>query len=143
MNRQWISGWLTAVLVVASTRVNTGQPPGEPPRYQGSNGCIDCHSRAPAETNNPQLRRLNQDLLKFISKTEARQWTERDKHSQAFTLLKTPLGQEICRRLGIAENDIDLLVMGGYGTPSLKQKIFGGVTRTILSSMIIPVIMSH
>jgi nucleotide-binding universal stress UspA family protein len=43
----------------------------------------------------------------------------------------------------IAENDIDLLVMGGYGTPSLKQKIFGGVTRTILSSMIIPVIMSH
>lgn len=43
----------------------------------------------------------------------------------------------------IAENDIDLLVMGGYGTPSLRQKIFGGVTRTILSSMIIPVIMSH
>lgn len=43
----------------------------------------------------------------------------------------------------IAENDIDLLVMGGYGTPSLKQKIFGGVTRTLLSSMIIPVIMSH
>jgi len=43
----------------------------------------------------------------------------------------------------IAENDIDLLVMGGYGTPSLKQKIFGGVTQTLLSSMIVPVIMSH
>jgi nucleotide-binding universal stress UspA family protein len=43
----------------------------------------------------------------------------------------------------IAENDIDIMVMGGYGTPNLKQKIFGGVTRTILSSMIIPVIMSH
>jgi nucleotide-binding universal stress UspA family protein len=43
----------------------------------------------------------------------------------------------------IADNDIDLLVMGGYGTPSLKQKIFGGVTRSLLSSMIIPVIMSH
>ena len=43
----------------------------------------------------------------------------------------------------IADNDIDLLVMGGYGTPSLKQKIFGGVTRTLLSSMIIPVLMSH
>lgn len=43
----------------------------------------------------------------------------------------------------VAENDIDLLIMGGYGTPSLKQKIFGGVTRTLLSSMIIPVIMSH
>ncbi|OOZ43558.1 universal stress protein [Solemya velum gill symbiont] len=43
----------------------------------------------------------------------------------------------------IAENDIDLLVMGGYGTPSLQQKIFGGVTKTLLSSMLVPVIMSH
>ena len=43
----------------------------------------------------------------------------------------------------IAENDIDFLVMGGYGTPNLKQKIFGGVTRTLLSSMVIPVFMSH
>jgi len=43
----------------------------------------------------------------------------------------------------IAEHSTDLLIMGGYGTPSLKQKIFGGVTRTLLSSMIIPVVMSH
>lgn len=43
----------------------------------------------------------------------------------------------------IAENDIDLLVMGGYGTPSLKQKIFGGVTTSLLDNMIIPVVMSH
>jgi len=43
----------------------------------------------------------------------------------------------------IAENDIDLLVMGGYGTPSLKQKVFGGVTKSLLANMIIPVIMSH
>ncbi|MCP3928388.1 MAG: universal stress protein [Bacteroidetes bacterium] len=43
----------------------------------------------------------------------------------------------------ISDNDIDLLVMGGYGTPSLKQKIFGGVTRTLLQSMLIPVFMSH
>jgi nucleotide-binding universal stress UspA family protein len=43
----------------------------------------------------------------------------------------------------IAETGTDLLVMGGYGTPSLKQKIFGGVTRSLLSSMLIPVFMSH
>lgn len=43
----------------------------------------------------------------------------------------------------VADNDIDVLIMGGYGTPSLKQKIFGGVTRTLLSSMTVPVIMSH
>jgi nucleotide-binding universal stress UspA family protein len=43
----------------------------------------------------------------------------------------------------LADNDIDILVMGGYGTPSLRQKIFGGVTHTILSSMIVPILMSH
>lgn len=43
----------------------------------------------------------------------------------------------------IADNDIDVLVMGGYGTPNLKQKIFGGVTRTLLSTMTVPVMMSH
>ena len=43
----------------------------------------------------------------------------------------------------IAETATDLLVMGGYGKPSLQQKIFGGVTRSILSSMIVPVLMSH
>ena len=43
----------------------------------------------------------------------------------------------------LADNDIDILVMGGYGTPSLRQKIFGGVTHTILSSMITPILMSH
>ena len=43
----------------------------------------------------------------------------------------------------IADNDIDVLVMGGYGTPNLQQKIFGGVTRSLLSTMIVPVMMSH
>lgn len=43
----------------------------------------------------------------------------------------------------VADNDIDILVMGGYGTPSIRQKIFGGVTHSILSSMIVPILMSH
>ncbi len=43
----------------------------------------------------------------------------------------------------IPDNDIDLLVMGGYGTPALQQKIFGGVTRSLMSSMVVPVLMSH
>ena len=43
----------------------------------------------------------------------------------------------------ISDSDIDVLVMGGYGTPNLQQKIFGGVTRTLLSIMVVPVIMSH
>ncbi|MGB5226182.1 MAG: universal stress protein [Arenicellales bacterium] len=43
----------------------------------------------------------------------------------------------------ISHNDIDMLIMGGYGTPTLKQKIFGGVTRSLLSTMLTPVLMSH
>ena len=43
----------------------------------------------------------------------------------------------------IVDNDTDLLVIGGYGTPTLKQKIFGSVSAILLSSMSVPVLMSH
>lgn len=43
----------------------------------------------------------------------------------------------------IAENSLDLLIMGSYGTVGLQRKVFGGVTKKILDSMITPVIMSH
>lgn len=43
----------------------------------------------------------------------------------------------------IAENSLDLLIMGSYGTSGLQRKVFGGVTKRILDSMITPVIMSH
>lgn len=39
--------------------------------------------------------------------------------------------------------DSDLLVMGGYGHSRFREMIMGGVTRTILKSMTIPVLMSH
>jgi nucleotide-binding universal stress UspA family protein len=42
----------------------------------------------------------------------------------------------------ISDKDIDLLVIGGHGTPSLKQKIFGSVTQKLLTSMVVPVFMS-
>lgn len=37
----------------------------------------------------------------------------------------------------------DMIVMGGYGHSRFRQMIMGGVTRTILESMTIPVLMSH
>ena len=43
----------------------------------------------------------------------------------------------------VSHNDIDVLIMGGYGTPSLRQKILGGVTRSLLSTMLIPVLLAH
>ena len=43
----------------------------------------------------------------------------------------------------VSHLDIDLLIMGGYGTPTLKQKIMGGVTSSLLSTMLTPVVMTH
>ncbi|MEN9867491.1 MAG: hypothetical protein RL748_3081 [Pseudomonadota bacterium] len=37
----------------------------------------------------------------------------------------------------------DLLVMGGYGHSRFRETILGGVTRTILETMTLPVLMSH
>ena len=42
----------------------------------------------------------------------------------------------------VSERDADLLIMGGHGTPTLKQKILGRVTANLLSSMVVPVLMS-
>ncbi len=42
-----------------------------------------------------------------------------------------------------ADLSIDLLVMGGYSRPRLSERVLGGVTRLMLESMTIPVLMSH
>jgi nucleotide-binding universal stress UspA family protein len=42
-----------------------------------------------------------------------------------------------------ADSSADLLVMGGYGHSRLREFMLGGVTRSILSSMTVPVLMSH
>src|SRR4249920_3572574 len=42
-----------------------------------------------------------------------------------------------------ADRSADFLVMGGYGHSRLREFILGGVTRDILASMTIPVLMSH
>jgi len=34
-------------------------------------------------------------------------------------------------------------VMGGYGHARVRELVLGGVTRTILESMTVPVLMSH
>lgn len=56
----------------------------------------------------------------------------------------TPLMSEASLILSRAENHAaDLLVMGGYGHGRLQELMRGGMTRSILSSMTLPVLMSH
>jgi nucleotide-binding universal stress UspA family protein len=43
----------------------------------------------------------------------------------------------------IADQSSDLLVMGAYGHSRLREFVLGGVTRTILHDMTVPVLMAH
>ena len=54
---------------------------------------------------------------------------------------KLDVGTFLLSRL--ADMDADLLVMGAYGHSRLRELVVGGVTRTLLDSMTVPVIMSH
>lgn len=42
-----------------------------------------------------------------------------------------------------ADMDADFMVMGGYGHSRLRELVLGGVTRTMLATMTVPVLMSH
>jgi nucleotide-binding universal stress UspA family protein len=43
----------------------------------------------------------------------------------------------------LADRGSDLLVMGAYGHSRLRELVLGGVTRTILREMTVPVLMAH
>lgn len=51
------------------------------------------------------------------------------------------VGSQILSRA--ADFDADLIVMGAYGHARVRQLVLGGVTRTLLQSMTVPVLMSH
>ncbi|MCP4010614.1 MAG: universal stress protein [Proteobacteria bacterium] len=43
----------------------------------------------------------------------------------------------------LSDTGADILIMGGYGTPKLREVMLGGVTRTLFECMTVPVFMSH
>lgn len=51
------------------------------------------------------------------------------------------IGETILSRL--ADAGSDLLVMGAYGHSRFRELVLGGVTRTLMEEMTIPVLMSH
>jgi len=42
-----------------------------------------------------------------------------------------------------ADEDCDLIVMGGYGHSRMRQLVLGGTTRQLLAHMTVPVLFSH
>jgi nucleotide-binding universal stress UspA family protein len=43
----------------------------------------------------------------------------------------------------LSEAGADLIVAGGYGHPRLMERLLGGVTRTLMHTLTVPVVMSH
>lgn len=43
----------------------------------------------------------------------------------------------------VADESVDLIVMGAYGHSRMREVILGGMTRDILTHMTVPVLMSH
>lgn len=42
-----------------------------------------------------------------------------------------------------ADHDVDLIVMGIYGHSRMREMVLGGVSRTMLETMTVSVLMSH
>ena len=58
---------------------------------------------------------------------------------------RTHIGADVGTSLLDRASDMqaDLIVMGAYGHSRARERVFGGVTRAMLESMTLPVLMSH
>ena len=79
-----------------------------------------------------------------LSDTRLRQWLAR--HDIAIDVEREPVrgmgvGEWLLSRA--ADLGSDLLVMGGYAHARMRELVLGGVTRTMLGAMTIPVLMAH
>ncbi|GGF43709.1 hypothetical protein GCM10011611_57610 [Aliidongia dinghuensis] len=59
---------------------------------------------------------------------------------RSFTAATDPADEILSRA---ADYGSDLIVMGGYGHSRVREMVLGGVTRSILQQMTVPVLMSH
>lgn len=69
------------------------------------------------------------------------------RHGLAATVRKLPVssGEPIAAAIlnEVSDQGADLVVMGGYGHSRLREMVLGGVTREILATMTVPVLMAH
>jgi nucleotide-binding universal stress UspA family protein len=67
-------------------------------------------------------------------------------HGLNVVIKRIPLGDVDVAALLLshaADEDVDFIVMGGYGHSRLREFVLGGVTRSMLRTMTAPVLMSH
>jgi nucleotide-binding universal stress UspA family protein len=68
------------------------------------------------------------------------------RHGLNVKVKRTPVGDvDVADMLlsHAADEGVDFIVMGGYGHSRLREFVLGGVTRSMLRTMTVPVLMSH
>lgn len=68
------------------------------------------------------------------------------RHGPKVSVLELPAGEEGEAKLLLDHAELtraDLIVMGGYFHSRLRQVIFGGVTRSVLRTANVPILMAH
>lgn len=67
------------------------------------------------------------------------------RHGIGATFRRMPNGGDVANTLlsHVADLGSDLLVMGAYGHARFREAVFGSVTRAILTTMTVPVLLSH
>ncbi len=68
------------------------------------------------------------------------------RHGANVNVAREPIGEVEIGALALsraADFGSDLIVMGGYGHSRLREWVMGGVSRSILEHMTVPVLMSH
>lgn len=67
------------------------------------------------------------------------------RHGVKVEVLEKKTGRDVGAALLALAKELssDLIVMGGYGHSRFRQMLLGGVTRSVLAGMTIPVMMSH
>lgn len=75
------------------------------------------------------------DVATWLARHGAKVTVQRD------VAADTDVGNVILSRA--ADHDTDLIVMGIYGHSRMREFVLGGASRTLLSSMTVPVLMSH
>lgn len=75
------------------------------------------------------------DVVTWLSRHGIKATVQRDVTADA------DVGSVILSRA--ADRDVDLIVMGIYGHSRLREMVLGGASRTLLSSMTVPVLMAH
>ena len=74
------------------------------------------------------------DIATYLARQGAKVTVNRDTSSG-------DVGSSVLSRAN--EFDADLIVMGGYGHTRLREWVMGGVSKTLLEQMTVPVLMSH